>query len=263
MKTAACIILYHPDTDRLRENILAIAKDLDLLILWRNSPEEIPIPEVDVPVVRLGTGENRYIAAPLNECFRYCADRGIDWLLTMDQDSVWEDFEGFVQTAEKYLQKGIIAFAPSVNRNLSATEECIDIDYTITSGSLCHVPSVLAAGGFRESYQIYWVDGEFCHRARKAGYRILALPRYNLNQHFGELDKGKGFNYSPTTYYFMFRNMLWMRRDHKTNPSVKTILYSSQMYLRSILFHEKNKMKKLAAVCRGTFDGCFKSTHTA
>ena len=153
MKTAACIILYHPDTDRLRENILAIAKDLDLLILWRNSPEDIPIPEVDVPVVRLGTGENRYIAAPLNECFRYCADRGIDWLLTMDQDSVWEDFSGFVQTAEKYLQDGVIAFAPSVNRNLSATEECIDIDYTITSGSLCHVPSVLAAGGFRESYK--------------------------------------------------------------------------------------------------------------
>ncbi len=61
----------------------------------------------------------------------------------------------------------------------------------------------------------------------------------------------------------MFRNMLWMRRDHKTNPSIKTILSSSQMYLRSILFHEKNKLKKLGAVCRGTFDGCFKSTHTA
>ena len=263
MKTAACIILYHPDEALLRENILAIERNISLLILWRNSPEEIALPDLDIPVVWLGNGENQFIAAPLNECFRYCGDHGIDWLLTTDQDSIWEDFGGFRETAEKHIQDRVIVFAPSVNGNLDNGQECIDIDYTITSGSLCHVPTVLTIGGFRESYKIYWVDGEFCHRARRAGYRILALPHFNLRQHFGELDKGRGFNYSPTTYYFMFRNMLWMRRDHKTNPSIKTILYSSQMYLRSILFHEKNKLKKLGAVCRGTFDGCFKSTHTA
>lgn len=262
MKIAACIILYHPQEELLRKNILAIKDNIDVLILYGNSPDDCPIPELNIPVVRLGTGVNQYIAKPLNECFRYCEQEGIEWLLTMDQDSVWEDFGGFIETARKHIEDNIILFAPAVNHNLSTDTDYLDIEYTITSGSFCRVSSVLAIGGFRESYKIYWVDGEFCHRARKAGYRILALPKYNLCQQFGEFSKGHGFNYSPTTYYFMFRNMLWMRRDHKSNPSLKTILYTSQMYLRSILFHEKDKFKKLTSVCRGTFDGCFKSTHT-
>ena len=48
MRIAACIVLFHPDPKDLERDIRAIAPYLDTLILWRNSEEEISLPQ-DIP----------------------------------------------------------------------------------------------------------------------------------------------------------------------------------------------------------------------
>lgn len=267
MRVAACIILYYPNEADLEKDIRAIAGNVDTLILWRNSSERIPLPDnLPCEVVNMGDGTNQFISRPLNCCLEYCADNGFDYLLTMDQDSEFEDFGKFLAVVmdikENGMHKDAIIFAPNINHRYAESPEILPVESTITSGSLCDVKASLAIGGFREKYGIYWVDSEFCHRARLRGYEILTLAKHNLKQQFGKKTKVHGvdcYNYSAQTYYFMFRNMLWMHREYKTNPSVKCILYTSQMYLKSILVGEKAKWAKLRSVGRGVLQGLFKS----
>ena len=261
MKIAASVILYHPDEELLRKNIAAFIDDVDTLILYRNSRETISLPEAYTSkLVELGNGENHYMAQALNECLEYCHQHGFHFLLTMDQDSVWEDFHGFINQVSKNLQENVVIYAPNVNHTLATDLPSCEVETTITSGSLHQVDLARRIGGYKDYYKIYWVDGEFCHRARKHGFKIMALPPYNLKQQFGKAKKTSigGFfcaDYSPMTYYFMFRNMIIMRREWSDNPSLKCIVYTLFLYLRSILLGEKDKIKKLKGIVRGLHNG--------
>lgn len=265
MKLAASIILYHPDIADLEKNIRAIADHVDTLILWRNSPEEIPLPEaLPCKLLLMGDGTNQYISRPLNTCLSYCLDGGFDYLLTLDQDSEFEDFGGFLEKAlsladEPGHQRTVI-FAPNVNHRYASEPSVLSVESAITSGSLCKVSAALECGGFRESYRIYWVDSEFCHRAQLKGWNIWTLTGFNLRQQFGKkvpADGAGSYNYSAQAYYFLFRNMLWMHREYKSNPSLRCILYTSKLYLSSILRGETDKWEKLKAVGRGVRHGLF------
>ena len=263
MNIAACIILYHPDLSDLEKDIRAISCHIDTLILWRNSPEEIVIPQDLLSnIIWMGDGDNRYISYALNRCLDYCDKNGFDYLLTMDQDSEFEDFGGFlakvkdIQVESGY--ENTIAFAPNINHRYNVNPSIISVESTITSGSLCKVRETIAIGGFRESYQIYWVDSEYCHRANLKGYRIQTLTEYNLIQQFGKKTIAHGvtcYNYSAQSYYFLFRNMLWMHREYKSNPSWKCIIYTSLMFFKSIIIGEANKWTKIKAVFRGIYHG--------
>ena len=260
MRIAACVIIYHPDIELLHRNIAAFIDDVERVIIYRNSTEELNLNEEwKCKTVFLGDGENHYMAQALNECFIYCRRQGYDYLLTMDQDSVWEDFHSFTETVSRHLSSDVVIYAPNINHQLSEDHDVVTIESAITSGSLHNVQVVQQLGGFREDYKIYWVDGEFCHRARLAGYRILALPAYNMQQQFGH-ERRMAFgwlcaDYTPTSYYYLFRNMLWMRREYSNHPSMKCICYTSIIYIRSILFGEDHKWNKLKAVARGFRDG--------
>ena len=265
MKIAACIILYHPDLEDLTRNILAIKDNIDHLILWKNSSEDISdlkvLSSLSCGLDIMGDGTNQYISTPLNSCLEWCKFNGYDYLLTMDQDSEFESFGGFIDAIRALpddVSRDTIIFAPNINNRYSCDQEVLSIESTITSGSLCNVDKSCKIGGFREKYQIYWVDSEFCHRSHLNGYKILCLTRNNLKQQFGKKERRHGvdvYNYSKVTYFFIFRNMLWMHREYKSNPSIKTILYSSQMYLKSIIMGEKDKISKIISVTKGIYQG--------
>ena len=267
MRIAACIVLYHPDSSDLEKNIRAISDHIDLLFLWRNSIEKVIVPEnLSCRILWMGDGTNQYIAHPLNCCLSYCIENGFDYLLTMDQDSEFEDFGRFIETVSvlrnETLYRRTIIFAPNINHRYDISYSFIAVESTITSGSLCDVRAAIAIGGFREAYQIYWVDGEFCHRAHLNGYDIFTLTENNLKQQFGKITMVHGvtcYNYSAQSYYFLFRNMLWMHREYKTNPSRRCILYSTQMYIKGILIGENEKWKKLKAIWKGVYHGITRS----
>ena len=263
MKIAACIILYHPDITDLEKDIRAVSGHVDTLILWRNSPEDINLSDIfSGNIIWMGDGTNQFISHPLNKCLSFCIDNGFDYLLTMDQDSEFENFGGFLAKAlalakEPRYDKTVI-FAPNVNKRYDSSPAVIPVESTITSGSLCNVRAAIETGGFRESYQIYWVDSEFCHRAHLKGWNIWTLTEFKLKQQFGKKTSKRGatcYNYSAQAYYFLFRNMLWMHREYKSNPSLKCILYTSRLYVTSILRGEDGKREKIKAVLKGISHG--------
>lgn len=256
------MVVYHPDRKSLLKTFRSYADTVDTVLVWRNSPEPLDLPiAYSDKVVMCGNGENAYMAAALNHAVRWCADNGYRWLLTMDQDSEWEDCRGFIDKALSLKQDNVALYCPDVNHRTPSDCETLDIESTITSGSLCDVQVAVRLGGFREDYQIYWVDGEYCYWARKNGCRIVMLPRYNLLQQFGRETRTLfGFttsNYSPRVYYFMFRNMLWMKREFHDNPSLRCVLYTSMYCIRGIVLGERQKLKKLAMIAKACFVGLF------
>ncbi len=44
-KIAAIVIAYHPQADELEKNMLAYMDAVDLVLVWRNSPEALPFNE--------------------------------------------------------------------------------------------------------------------------------------------------------------------------------------------------------------------------
>lgn len=262
--TAAIVICHHPDTELLRANIGAFAGEIEKVLVWRNSGESLDWLKDEFPNIEfLGSGENLFIAQPLNEALHYCADNGYEWLLTMDQDSVFEDFASFKADTLNRKDSDVAIYAPNVNGQFADCEDH-EPETVITSGSLINVDKAIKAGGFKEKYEIYWVDGEFCYRARMAGYRIVVPAQYHLRQQFGRQTRTLfGFttsNYSAPIYYRLIRNMLWEHREHGSKAvSKRCIAYTLLYSTRGIVLGEKQKLKKLAAIAKGLWYGTFRS----
>ncbi len=262
--TAAIVICFHPNAELLRRNLQGFASEVDRVLVWRNSPEPLHWLTAEFPnALLMGDGSNQFIARPLNEALRYCQANGHTRLLTMDQDSLWTGFAAFRRDAEERGFADTAIYAPNVNGQF-ADAECHDVETVITSGSLIDVDKATAIGGFKEKYEIYWVDGEFCYRARRAGFAVRVLGAHALTQQFGRQTKTLfGFttsNYSAPVYYRLIRNMLWEHREHGSRAvSVRCILHTLLFTTRGILLGEDRKFKKLTAIARGLVHGSLKS----
>lgn len=262
MRVAAVVVTYHPNQSDLSKNIESFIDEVDAVLIWRNSKDPLDYLNRWREKIRfIGEEVNEYIAKPLNYAVAWCAENGYDYLLTMDQDSYWEDFQGFIASVKSHIDNSISIYAPNVNCQIpNVNTPIFDVETVITSGSLIRVDIARIIGGFKESYKIYWVDGEFCFRSRFHGYRVVVLPSFCLRHQLGKQTRTKfGYytsNYSPIVYYFMFRNMFWMHREYGSRAvSVRCILYTAMYNIRGIILGESNKLLKLWSIFKGSFVG--------
>ena len=110
---ASIVVLYHPKTEELFDNIRSYYNVVDKVLVWRNSPEEIIVPaDLEEKVVMMGSGSNDYMAKPLNAALEWCEKNGYDYLLTMDQDSRWENAEHFIERATALAEDDVAIYAP-------------------------------------------------------------------------------------------------------------------------------------------------------
>lgn len=259
---AAIVVSYHPRENELVNNIRSYAHSVEKILVWRNSSEALHFPEdLQNKVILCGRGVNDYMAVPLNYGVNWCVENEYEYLLTMDQDSTWENADYFISKALSSGEKNVAIFSPNVEGQYSRPAEDYDAESVITSGSLVDVRIAQKLGGFREDYKIYWVDGEFCYWARINGYRIRVFHDCTLLQQFGKQTKTLfGFmtsNYSPQVYYFLIRNMFWMKREFPSGVSLKTVLYTLMYNLRGIILGEKNKFRKIHSINKGIVHGLF------
>lgn len=261
----AVVTVYHPDKQLLKRSILSMKETVDRIILWRNSNEDLTeIESLSPKIILMGSGQNEFIASPFNRVLEWCKAHGYKYLLTMDQDSVWENLYGFVRKVLDIKSEDIAIVAPNINNDFNKEADIVEPETVITSGSLIDVDVALKIGGFNEKYQIYWVDGEFCYKARLNGYKIKMLTRFRLIHKFGEQKRTlfgfKTSNYSPIVYYYMIRNMLWEHRQYGNKAvSNRCIAYTLFYIVRGIILGEKNKFRKLYGIGTGIKHGLFKS----
>lgn len=273
MKILAVIVAYNPETNLIRKNIASFVDDVDKVLVWRNSSmDEALIAEGFEKIEFCGDCSNAGIPKALNYAWRYAGDNGFTHLLTMDQDSVWENFKGYLSSAlAPNAPQGI--FGPRINGTMGYEEylpadyqntEIVTYPFIITSGMLVSVPLLDRIGGWDESMFVDGVDMEFVFHARELGIFTYRVAGCNLVHRLGNTFKkrflGRAYtvhNYSPARLYGLYSSHIMVMRKY---PSAKIMkpLFRKQNYRQRpirILLGEKNKCAKIAAIIRGIRDG--------
>lgn len=258
----AIVITYNPNIQLLNSNIEAFEQYVDRILIWDNSPQTISYSISHSEKIEYRKSHNNSISQALNEGWRYASNQGYDYLLTMDQDSVFENFEDYKRKSLGILDGKLCVVGPSVN-NISNKYQIISKDTIITSGMLVPIKLLEKANGWREDFTVDAIDIDFCLNVTALGYPIYQLDGCRLIQQFGTPEKrilfGKEIvihNYNPSRLYGYAKNMYITLSEHGFPKSITTRYKKA---IRNTLFYiilfEGSKYKKIKAIVRGLIDG--------
>lgn len=274
MRTAACIVTHEADLVLLERNLSAVTAQVDLVIIVDNGSSNVGRFRAIAPsgAVLLRSRSNRGLAVAMNLGAREAADRGAEYVLMLDQDSVVDS--GLVAgLVDDLSQSPLLAVAaPDFrDRNLSRDHQPTGfgierVEACITSGSLVRVEDWLRVGGWDESLFVDYIDFDFCLRLRKAGREIVVDHRFVLHHAIGAGRRtrlGVTWGHGPARLERMASDVVRYSRKHRSVPKrqqvVPTGLFRATLMLGRkallILVYEESKRAKVAALARGYFTG--------
>ncbi len=265
-RIAGVVILYNPPA-QLEENIRSYAPYLSKLLVIDNSPfEKSELRDSLIKLARVEfifPGKNLGLAAGLNLAANMAIIQGYDWLLTMDQDSHFEE-NGFLEFSKKmnaHRDAGILSPRHVLgNESIKSTKtEWESVPVVMTSGNLLNLSVFSRVGPFHEPLFIDYVDHEFCFRLRKMGFLVWRNNKVILMHSLGELREERRLgltfrptNHSPLRRYYMTRNRLYVMFHYK-RVLIPELFALTKEILKFVLF-EKMKREKLKFIVHGVFD---------
>ena len=266
------IVVYNPNKDLLVRNICSFVENVDLLMIWQNSvlTDELKNYIASLgKIIFVGNGMNQGIPTALNYALSYAIKNGYDYLLTMDQDSVFENFDNYKKTAiNKNKDKLCIigAYQTFLEKKISK-EIFSEYKWVITSGTIFPISLLMEIGGFETSFFIDSVDIEVCIRARTFGYKCYICRTGKLIQRYGEKQLFRMVNktiyyvvYNPDRIYGIFRNLTMLLITYRMKEIAYELLSFSAIIMKSVLFEKKNRTKRLFAMLSGIIDGIHKKS---
>ena len=270
MEVLAVVVTYFPEKDLLEKNISAFVDDVDKILIWENTPEDkkrqyryIHHPKVDY----CGDGINS-ISHALNYAWEYAEENGYDYLLTMDQDSVFKNFDDYLKCTIRSTDapQGIwtpsmVTEGNSVRNKPSA--EAVQVRLTITSGMLQSISCISIVGGWNEALTVDALDCEYCFQAQRHGIKIYQFPHVSLLHQYGTTHEvsfwGRSMvlrNYSPKRYYTIYRNHILVMRMFPEQRFFKDHFMSHRLgIIKWIVFFEDRGIKKLYYILKAILSG--------
>lgn len=261
------IVVYNPKVDLLVKDICSFIKNVDLLIIWQNSVLSDDVREYISSlgnIIFAGNGINQGIPTALNYALSYAIKNGYDYLLTMDQDSVLENFDNYKNTViKKNQEKSCIVGAYQTFLESKLSEDIFsEYKWVITSGTIFPIRLLNEIGGFETSFFIDTVDIEVCIRARKYGYKCYICRTGKLIQKYGVKHTIKMLNktinyvvYSPDRIYGIFRNLTMLLITYRKKEISYELFTFSFIVIKSAVFEKRNRTKSLLAMLSGIIDG--------
>ncbi|HWR00319.1 MAG TPA: glycosyltransferase [Chlorobaculum sp.] len=175
----------------------------------------------------LSCGRNLGIAAALNLAMRRAEDDGYELLMTMDQDSYFEDeqYRKYIKSLTELSFEQVAIASPVqiiseyVDSNRVIFERTEDV---ATSGNVINLRVARKIGLFNEELFIDSVDHDYCLRANILGYHIVHSHNCYLCHCIGEQYSGTFFSikkknffiHSPKRMYFIVRNALYIKNRY-------------------------------------------------
>lgn len=274
MKLLAVVIAYNPNYADIRKNIYSYCNNVDHLIVWNNTPHltndecrnllalDKSIRNVEIK----GDGKNHLIAYPINRVIEWGLEKKFTHILTMDQDSQFEE-DGLSKYRDCILSFDSDIYGTNLNLNghIRSNKTKPHFVYSvITSGSIYKLEIFNKLGLLREDYGIDAVDIEICYRAIMNGCKVNMIPTVMLNHNMGYITKSKlGFytrNYSAFRLYHIIRNETWLYREYPQLFKKARRQFYLHLFAESfvkILLAEDNKYEKIRSLFRGLYDGLF------
>ena len=272
MAVAGVVILYQPE-DNVLENVHSYFSVIDKLYVVDNSENQISFVATTLKneekVKLIYDGKNQGIAKRLNEAASLAIAEGYNWLLTMDQDSKFNEaiLSDYLLCAGSYLYKDNTAmYGVEYERQIS-NPECTpkEVVQLITSGSIINLNLFNAIGGFDEALFIDEVDLEYCYRAITKGYKIVKFSNIFMTHQLGKVSYHKSLKnlestprtlHSPVRLYYMVRNYLYVAKKYK-NTFAENDAYRRTALLNRVknnLLYGKNKMETIRYLIRAWKD---------
>lgn len=268
MKIFCVITLYYPDWELVRYNLKIMSPYLDKIVLWNNTPNVAPMKYFEEFEI-LSQGENIGLSRAYTEIWKIASAGSYDYLMTMDQDSQWEDFPTYIKMMKEYekdaIQKHKTLYFVSTEPNQPPYTQ-ISID-GINSGAIIPIELLNKTMGYNTDFFVDCVDYWLIANARKKGYDCVQIGETRLIQKFGNPKRvyffGKTFytsNYSAIRIYGILRNHLILFQKYDIPKNFKREVYKNYLFRMpiKIILGEKHKWTKIKAFCCGVFDGLLK-----
>lgn len=229
-KVFGVVILFNPQ-ESVNRNISSYLSFVDKLLVIDNSEPsaKVNLGELEEKVVLIAESVNKGIAIRLNEAAKYAFSEGASWLLTMDQDSFFD--ESNLRVYQDYFQQykgkdNVAIFGVEFEQPPGEVgNETVDAYNIITSGSLVNLNIYKNIGDFDEALFIDEVDIEYCIRANLNGYKTLRFKNVYLHHSLGTVLQYRSLKsfkktsrvlHSPLRIYYMVRNHLYVNKKYKS-----------------------------------------------
>lgn len=278
-KYSAVVVLYQPEKNII-SNIMTYAGSVEKIYAVDNSNvyDNSLISQIAIMenVKYISLHGNKGLAAALNYGCRLAREEGFDYILTMDQDSYFE--EGAVQAMIDYVEKakdsnlGIVA--PCVNAifdNMDSrlSRNAIDLlqnevkeeNWVMTSGSLMDLRFFYKVGKFDEKLFIEHIDIDIGIKMYLNNLRILKIKAARINQRFGNSEPrnflGRTIHpmfSSPVRTYYLVRNQIYIIKKY----GMKFLRFTNVSLFKTLiklLFFEPGKFIRIQMFLRGMKDG--------
>jgi rhamnosyltransferase len=222
----AVVVTYNCDIEKLLESINSYKNIVKIIIVCDNSTN----PQIhdffssynEKQVEYHSMNGNKGIAHALNYGFKIATQKQADWVLTMDQDSIFQtNIEGYIDACKNLKWENAAILSPSYSypdkkeSNNKKNEEIQMIKKTIQSGCAYRLVDFQKIGPFREDFFIDYIDYDYCLRVYKLDKYIVRIPTVILTHNRGTVVEKNCFFFkvkiaesSPIRHYYQTRNFL-------------------------------------------------------
>lgn len=291
MNCIAIIVSYNPNIVQLRKAISSLEKNsLDILLIDNSTIESISA-EVSSTCddfnkcYYLSLKKNMGIAYAHNKGISHAIEKGYEYIVLSDQDTVYPDNfieKMFVELHElQRLGRNIAAIGPAyIDQNKPNTlpsfekynsgkvtkifqeKGTIEVSQLIASGMLIPSAAIAKIGGMNTDLFIDWVDLEWCWRALNAGYSIYGTFNVKIDHQLGDTSKkifGKTISiHSPVRNYYIVRNGLHLAFRGQILDAYKHRYYLMKRVIRYFIgmaLFSENRFLDVKMMSRGIKDG--------
>lgn len=267
----AGIVTYNPDIAVLKQNIAAVAEQLERVVIVDNASAnaaEVEALAADAGAEVIRNARNEGIAKALNQLMEYGQNCGFVWMLSLDQDSVCPpDYcEKMLAVLVHVPEPGIVA-PTIVDKTVGVvghrpTREFQEVRTCITSGAFVKISVWEEVGKYDETMFIDFVDFEFCYRVRRHGYKVIQTNAAALSHKLGECEihrfllwKVRVNGHSAFRKYYIARNNIYYPRKHRLWLHLVRGNVRNLWGLVLILLYEDDKRNKAVRLINGWRDG--------
>lgn len=260
---AGVVIAYNP-SEEIVENINSYVRFLDVLYVIDNSSSDNSKLFLDVgegKIQYLFDGVNKGISSPINYAARAAYELGVEWLLTMDQDSQFQNLDiltSYLSSDKDRQRVGIYSpFHESGMRKRMTNESVSYVKSVMTSGNIVNINIFNRVGGLDENFFIDRVDHDFCLRLIEHGYFIKQINYCTLKHNLGNIDfRVSGVevtNHSPIRRYYITRNFFYFIEKHLFKKPLFCLRYTQNFFcdLYRVFRYEKQRRMKIKYIAKG------------
>lgn len=276
MKILGIVLLYNPDEKQMISNIDKYADSLIRLIVWNNTEQSndyyktlLKETQYFNKLLFFGGNGNEGLSKPINLAMHMALDEKYDCLLTMDQDSIWKNFNQYIYTIEKDIQYRNKIFVPSINDETEYDCEYVQYkNFIINSGTMYGCNAIAEVGYMNSLFFVEGIDTDYSIRAQIKEVPIIKINNGKMLQNIkqGEMKYRQLLffhllecKYNANRLYgISYSEIIMFRKFPEPYKSLIRTQFRSLFgwrMLLSIIIYGNNKTKRLFYYFKGIIDG--------